>query len=287
MFEGFDDAFLDTSGARIRVRHGGAGPPLLLLHGNPQTSAMWRHQAAALKDRFTLICPDLRGYGFSSKPPPGEDHVNYSKREMARDMVEVMEQLGHTRFGLVGHDRGGRVAHRLAYDRPDRVHRLMVLDIAPTREMLAGTTHEMATAYWHWFFMVLPHPMPERMMAADPDRFWMDKCSRQGDAAAFGEALEEYLEAFRNPETIRGSCEDYRAAATIDIAHDDAETGKLEMPVRCLWAKRGTVERCYDPLALWRLRAKDVTGQAYDCGHYMPEEVPGEISAEIAAFFGA
>ncbi|MEM7742956.1 MAG: alpha/beta hydrolase [Pseudomonadota bacterium] len=287
MFERFEDTFIDTSGARIRVRHGGAGPPLLLLHGNPQTSAMWRHQAAALKDRFKIVSPDLRGYGFSSKPPPGENHANYSKREMARDMVEVMEQLGHKHFGLVGHDRGGRVAHRLAYDWADRVSRLMVMDIAPTREMLAGTTQEMATAYWHWFFMVLPHPMPERMMAADPDKFWMDKCSRQGDAAAFGEALEEYLEAFRNPETIRGSCEDYRAAATIDIAHDDAETGKLEMPVRCLWAKQGTVEKCYDPLALWRLRAADVTGQAYDCGHYMPEELPDEISAEIAAFFDA
>ena len=285
MFEGFTDTFIDTSGARIRVRHGGSGPPLLLLHGNPQTSAMWRHQAAALKDRFSIVCPDLRGYGFSSKPPAGDSHINYSKREMARDMVEVMEALGHTRFHLAGHDRGGRVAHRLAYDWAERVTRLCVLDIAPTREMLVGTTAAMATAYWHWFFMVLPHPVPERMMAADPDRFWMDKCSRQGDPSAFGEALEEYLVAFRDPETIRGSCEDYRAAATIDIKHDDAEAHKLPMPLMCLWAKQGTVEKCYDPLALWRLRAADVRGHALDCGHYMPEEVPDQITSEFVSFF--
>ncbi|MEM0987660.1 MAG: alpha/beta hydrolase [Pseudomonadota bacterium] len=285
MFEGFTDTFIDTSGARIRVRHGGAGPPLLLLHGNPQTSAIWRHQAAALQDRFSLICPDLRGYGFSSKPPAGDNHINYSKREMARDMVEVMEHLGHTHFGLVGHDRGGRVAHRLAYDWADRVSKIMVLDIAPTREMYAATTDAMARAYWHWFFMILPHPMPERMMAADPDRFWMDKNSRQGDPAAFGEALDEYLEAFRNPETLRGSCEDYRAAATIDIDHDNAETGKLTMPLRALWAKQGTVEKCCDALALWRLRAEQVSGKALDCGHYMPEELPTEITAEIDQFF--
>ena len=286
MFEGFEDTFIETSEARIRVRHGGAGPPLLLLHGNPQTSAMWRHQAAALKDRYSIICPDLRGYGFSSKPPAGDNHVNYSKREMARDMVEVMETLGHTRFHLCGHDRGGRVAHRLAHDWSDRVMRLCVLDIAPTREMYEGTTREMATAYWHWFFMILPHPIPERMISADPDRFWLDKCVRQGGSRnIYGEALEEYLEAFRDPETIRGSCEDYRAAATIDIAHDDAETNKLPMPLLCLWGKKGVIERCYDPLALWRLRAEDVRGHALDCGHYMAEELPDEISTELARFF--
>jgi haloacetate dehalogenase len=286
MFEGFTEEYIETSGARIRVRHGGSGPPLLLLHGNPQTSAMWRHQAAALRDAFTLVCPDLRGYGFSSKPPPGENHINYSKREMARDMVEVMTALGFGQFGLAGHDRGGRVAHRLAYDWPDKVRRLAVLDIAPTREMYAGTTDAMARAYWHWFFMILPHPMPERMMAADPDRFWMDKCVRQGGGEAiFGEALEEYLTAFRDPETIRGSCEDYRAAATVDIDHDDEESGKLPMPVLCLWAKHGTVEACYDPLVLWRLRADDVRGQAFVCGHYMPEEIPDQITTEFRSFF--
>lgn len=286
MFEGFREDFIDTSSARIRVRHGGDGPPVLLLHGNPQTSAMWRHVAPALADRFTCVCPDLRGYGFSSKPPAGENHVNYSKRAMAQDMVEVMEALGHTRFDLCGHDRGGRVAHRLAYDHPERVARLAVLDIAPTREMYRDTNVDLAKAYWHWFFMILPHPMPEDMMMADPDRFWLAKCGRQtGDTAVFGEALEEYLTAFRDPETIRGSCEDYRAAATIDIDHDDAETGRLQMPLLVLWGKEGTIERCFDPLALWRERAEDVRGRALPCAHYMPEEIPEQITAELAAFF--
>lgn len=286
MFEGFAEDYIETSGARIRVRHGGSGPPLVLLHGNPQTSAMWRHVAPALADRFTCICPDLRGYGFSSKPPAGLDHVNYSKREMARDVVEVAEALGHSRFHLCGHDRGGRVAHRLAHDWPERVTRLAVLDIAPTREMYQGTTEGFAHAYWHWFFMTLPAPMPEDMMAADPDNFWIRKCGRQGgDTTVFGEGLEEYLTAFRDPETIRASCDDYRAAATIDIAHDDAETGKLTMPLLCLWGRKGTVEKFFDPLALWRLRAEDVRGHALDCAHYMPEELPDEITAELAAFF--
>jgi haloacetate dehalogenase len=285
VFEGFSDGFIDTSGARIRVRHGGNGPPLLLLHGNPQTSAMWRHVAARLRDRFTCVCPDLRGYGFSSKPPAGENHVNYSKREMARDMVEVMAALGHGRFHLCGHDRGGRVAHRLAYDWPEKVTRVSVLDIAPTREMYAATDFELARAYWHWFFMIQPAPMPERMMSADPEATLREKMGRMGDLAIFGKAWPEYLEAFSNPETVRATCDDYRAAATIDIEHDDAETGKVRVPLLCLWGRRGVIERCFDALAEWRKRAEDVRGHALDCGHYMPEELPDEIAAELAAFF--
>ncbi len=285
MFDGFEDTMITTSGARIRVRHGGSGPPLLLLHGNPQTSAIWRHVAARLQDRFTLICPDLRGYGFSSKPPPGDDHINYSKREMARDMVEVMETLGHTRYGVCGHDRGGRVAHRLAYDWADRVTGLMVLDIAPTREMYRTGGFEFAKAYWHWFFMIQPAPMPERMFGADPEALMRERMGAMGDLAIFDGAWEEYVAAFRDPETIRGTCEDYRAAASIDIVHDDAETGKLTVPVRCLWGGQGVVERCFDALALWRIRAEHVDGRALDCGHYMPEEVPDEIATELAAFF--
>ena len=285
MFEGFSETFIETSGARIRVRHGGSGPPLLLLHGNPQTSAMWRHVAARLADRFTCVCPDLRGYGYSSKPGPGDRHENYAKRAMALDMVEVMEALGHRRFHLCGHDRGGRVAHRLAYDHPDRVTRLAVLDIVPTREMYAATDETLAKAYWHWFFMILPHPMPEEMMAANPDQFWLRKCARQGgDVSIFGDALEEYLVAFRDPETIRGSCEDYRAAATIDIEHDNAETGRLRMPLLCLWGEKGVIGRL-DPLAMWRKRAEDVRGRSLPCGHYMPEELPDEIADELAGFF--
>ncbi|MFQ5566213.1 MAG: alpha/beta fold hydrolase [Paracoccaceae bacterium] len=287
MFPGFETRDIETSGARIRLRLGGNGPPLLLLHGNPQTSAMWRHVAPALADRFTCVCPDLRGYGFSSKPPPGERHINYAKREMARDMVEVMETLGHSRFHLCGHDRGGRVAHRLAYDWPDRVTRVCVLDIAPTREMYANTTDAFARAYWHWFFMILPHPIPERMFGADPEFTLRKKMGGFTDLAIFEGAWEEYLEAFRDPETIRATCDDYRAAATIDIEHDDAETGKLAVPLLCLWGAKGVIERCFDPLALWRQRAADVRGHALPCGHFMPEELPGEITRELAEFFGA
>ncbi|MEO1491932.1 MAG: alpha/beta hydrolase [Pseudomonadota bacterium] len=286
MFGNFNDTFIDVSEARIRVRHGGSGPPILFLHGNPQTSAIWRHVAPAMAVHYTCVCPDLRGYGFSSKPPGGENHVNYTKRAMANDMVEVMAALGHERFLLCGHDRGGRVAHRLAYDHADRVARIAVLDIAPTREMYAGTNDAFARAYWHWFFMILPHPMPEDMMAADPDRFWLTKCGRQGgDTAIFGEALEEYLTAFRDPETIRGSCEDYRAAATIDIEHDNAETGKLPMPLLCLWGAHGAIDRCFDPLTEWRKRAEDVRGHALPCAHYMPEEIPDQITAHLRDFF--
>lgn len=284
MFEGFAEERIATSGASIRVRHGGSGPAVLLLHGNPQTSAMWRHVAARLKDRFTLICPDLRGYGFSSKPPAGPDHANYSKRAMAQDMVEVMDALGHQNFFLCGHDRGGRVAHRLAYDHAERVERLCVLDIAPTREMYANTTDEFARAYWHWFFMILPSPEPERMMQADPDAFWLARCAKDG-AKKFDEALDEYLAAFRDPETIRATCDDYRAAAGIDIAHDDAEREKLAVPVHCLWGAHGVIERCFDPLALWRLRAETVTGRSLPTGHYMAEEAPEAIADELIAFF--
>jgi haloacetate dehalogenase len=285
MFPGFETRDVEISGARIRVRIGGNGPPLLLLHGYPQTSAMWRHVAPALADRFTVICPDLRGYGSSSKPPSDPDYASYSKHETARDQVEVMEALGHTRFGLVGHDRGGRVAHRMAADWPDRVERVCVLDIAPTREMYRDATDAFARAYWHWFFLILPSPRPERMIAADPDTFWREKCG-EGGLEIFGEALNEYLTAFRDPDTIRASCDDYRAAVGIDADHDNADTSKLAMPLLCLWGSKGVIERCFDPLALWRERASDVRGHSLPCGHYMPEELPAEITRELVEFFG-
>lgn len=285
MFPDFTTEDIRTSGATIRVRHGGVGPPLLLLHGNPQTSAMWRHVAPVLAGRFTCVCPDLRGYGFSSKPPAGENQVNYSKREMARDMIEVMAHLGHARFGVCGHDRGGRVAHRMAYDWPDAVTRICVLDIAPTREMYRDTGQAMARAYWHWFFMILPSPIPERMFGADPEFTLRTRLLANTDESVFDGAWEEYLEAFRNPETIRATCDDYRAAAGVDIDHDDAETAKLRQPLLCLWGADGVIERCYDALALWRERAEDVRGHTLPCGHYMPEEVPETIARELAAFF--
>ena len=285
MFEGFRDDRIDTTSATIRVRHGGTGPGLLLLHGNPQTSAMWRHVAPRFADRYHVVCPDLRGYGSSSKPPPGQDHINYAKRALAQDMIEVMAQLGHRTFQLTGHDRGGRVAHRMAYDHPDAVQKIAVLDIAPTREMYQRTDMAFATAYWHWFFMIQPHPIPEKMFGAEPVETLLARMGTPKEQGIFDGAWEEYVEAFSNPETIRATCDDYRAAATIDIAHDDAETHKIKQPLLCLWGSKGVIEAQFDALALWRLRAEQVEGRALPCGHYMPEEVPDQIVSELSAFF--
>jgi len=227
MFEGFDRKRIETTGASINLVVGGDGPPLLL-HGYPQTHAMWHKVAPDLARRFTVVASDLRGYGDSSKPPPGPDQFAYSKREMARDQVEVMAALGHERFHLAGHDRGGRVAHRLAADWPEQVIRLAVLDIAPTREMYRATDEAFARAYWHWFFLIRPHPVPETMIGADPEAFWRAKCgSGSAGLRPFTmEAMAEYLRCFRDPETIRASCDDYRAAAGIDLVHDDEDGDK-------------------------------------------------------------
>lgn len=289
LFPGFRLLDVATSGARIRVRTGGEGPPLLLLHGNPQTHALWHKVAERLKGRFTLICPDLRGYGDSEKPPTDAEHAPYSKRAMAQDMVEVMAALGHDRFAIGAHDRGARVAHRLALDHAGRVTRLATLDIAPTREMYAHTTDAFARAYWHWFFLILPEPFPEDMIGADPETYWLRKCgSGSAGLSIFApEALAHYLRCFSDPQTIHGSCEDYRAAATIDIRHDDEDGGrKLAQPLLALWGEHGVIGRCFDPLTLWRKRADDVRGHALPGGHYLAEEVPDLVAAEFAAFLG-
>jgi haloacetate dehalogenase len=288
MFEGFSAFEVDTGEAVIRGVAGGSGPPLLLLHGYPQTHTMWHKVAPALADRFTVAAPDLRGYGASSKPPSGPDHAAYSKRAMAADMVRMMETLGHARFDIAGHDRGGRVAHRLAADWPERVRRLAVLDIAPTREMYAGAGDGFARTYWHWFFLIQPAPLPERMIGADPEGYWRAHCGRgsAGLTPFAPEALAAYLDAFRDPETIRATCEDYRAAASIDIAHDDADGGrKLACPLLALWGEKGAIERYFDCLALWRLRADDVRGEALPGGHYLAEEVPEAVADRLARFF--
>lgn len=290
MFEGFQERRIATSGAEIFLRTGGSGPPLLLLHGYPQTSAMWHKVAPLLADDFTIVAADLRGYGRSSKPATTPDHAPYSKRDMAKDMVEVMTALGHDRFFLAGHDRGGRVAHRLAADHPGRVIRLATLDIAPTREMYRNTGEDFAKAYWHWFFLIQPAPFPEHMIGADPQAYWRKKCGSgsAGMTPFTAEALAEYLSCFSDPVTIHASCEDYRAAASIDIAHDDADGEmRLPMPVLALWGETGVIERCFDALALWRLRAKEVSGNSLPCGHYMAEERPAEITAQLKAFFTA
>lgn len=289
LFPGFRLLDVATSSVTIRARVGGAGPPLLLLHGYPQTHAMWHRVAPRLAERFTVVCADLRGYGASGKPPSTPDHAPYSKRAMARDMVELMAALGHDRFRLAGHDRGGRVAHRLALDHPGAVERLAVLDIAPTREMYRGTDDRFARAYWHWFFLIQPPPFPERAIGADPDAFWIEKCGFGSAGLGIFEpvALAQYLRAFRDPATIHAACEDYRAAAGVDLAHDDADGGrKLRQPLLVLWGEKGVVHACFDPLALWRLRADDVRGRALPGGHYLAEELPEAVAGELEAFMG-
>lgn len=286
LFPGFRLLDVATTGARIRVRTGGEGLPLLLLHGYPQTHIMWRKIAPALAQRFTLVCPDLRGYGDSEKPPSAADHAPYSKRAMAQDMAEVMSALGHERFFVGSHDRGARVGHRLALDHAERVLKLATLDIAPTREMYRDTSDAFARAYWHWFFLIQSAPMPERMIGADPEFYWTSR--RASDMKLFEPAaLSEYLRCFRDPAVIHASCEDYRAAATIDIVHDDADGGrKVACPLLALWGDRGAVGKCFDVLALWRERAADVRGHALPGGHYLAEELPDLVVREFTAFFG-
>ena len=283
MFEGFAQSEVATGEAVIRVRHGGSGPPLLLLHGHPQTHAMWHEVAPRLARDFTVVVPDLRGYGDSSKPPTTPDHEPYSKRAMARDQLAVMEQLGFERFSVAGHDRGGRVAYRLALDHPERVRKLAVLDIIPTGEAFRRADMDFGLGYWHWFFLAQPYDLPERLIAADPDAFYL----RWGSDFFAPEALAEYRRCFRDPATIHAMCEDYRAAATLDFALDEADRGRrrIACPVLALWGRRGRLDAWYDVLAVWRDWADDVRGRALDCGHYLAEEAPDETYAELRAFF--
>jgi haloacetate dehalogenase len=285
LFPGFKARNVRTSGATIHLVGKGDGPPLLLLHGYPQTHAMWHRIAPALAREYTVVCPDLRGYGASSKPKGLPDHSNYSKRAMAQDMVEVMEKLGHRAFHLAGHDRGARVAHRLARDHGARVRSLTVLDIAPTLKMYASTSQAFATAYYHWFFLIQKPPLPEQLLAGHAPGYVLD---RLGKGAPFARAARrEYERAFRDPRCIHATCEDYRAAATIDLVHDRRDLRKkLGMPVLVLWGKRGVIERFFDPLRDWREVARDVRGKALDCGHFLPEEKPREVLREIRRFVG-
>lgn len=291
LFPGFAVERIATPGTTIHCVVGGKGPPLLLLHGYPQTHAMWHKVAPALARDFTVVCPDLRGYGDSGKPASDEHHAPYSKREMAADMVAVMRMLGFPRFRLAGHDRGGRVSHRLAVDHPAVVEKLAVLDISPTRLMYRATDMEFAKAYYHWFFLIQPFDMPEKMIGADPLWYLRRKTSGWGSAGgAFFDprAYAEYERCFADPATIHATCEDYRAAASIDLAHDDADVAagrKLTCPLLVLWGANGVVERCFHPLEDWRTVADDVRGRALPTGHYLAEEAPGETQAELAAFF--
>jgi haloacetate dehalogenase len=271
------------------VKHGD-GPPLLLLHGHPQTHMIWHLLAERLAERFTVIATDLRGYGASSKPPGAADHANYAKRAMAADQIAVMRYFGFERFMVCAHDRGARVAHRLALDHPRAVERMMLLDIAPTLAMYEQTDRAFATAYFHWFFLIQPAPLPEALVSAQSD-VYIERVmgNRHAGLSIFAPAaLAAYKEALRDPAAVHGMCEDYRAAATIDLEHDriDLERGhKVACPLRVLWGAHGVIERCFDPLLEWRRVARDVSGRALPCGHYIAEEAPALLGDEIEAFF--
>ncbi|MEA1652776.1 alpha/beta hydrolase [Nitrospirillum sp. BR 11164] len=281
------DVAVDT-GVTLRAAVGGAGPPLLLLHGHPQTHVTWRKIAPALARRFTVVAADLRGYGDSGKPESDATHAPYSKRAMALDLVLLMRALGHGRFAVAGHDRGGRVAHRMALDHADAVSRLALLDVAPTATMYARTNQEFATRYFWWFFLIQPAPLPERLIAADPEFFLRSHIDRQNKTAGATEpaAFAEYLRCYRDPATRHAICEDYRAAATIDLAHDaDDAHRRVTAPLLALWGAHGTVGQLYDVLATWREKADDVRGRPLDCGHTLQEERPDEVLAAFLDFF--
>jgi haloacetate dehalogenase len=288
LFPGFEKRRIRTSGATINLVTGGEGPPVLLLHGYPETHAMWHKVAPRLARDYTVVCPDLRGYGDSSKPRGLPDHSNYSKRAMALDMAEAMESLGYLAFHVVGHDRGGRVGHRLARDHGRRVRSLTVLDISPTLKMYQSTNMQFARAYYHWFFLIQPAPLPEKMIFSMGVRYILGRIGRgRSGLKHFSKAAQrEYVRCFRDPRTIHATCEDYRAAATIDLVHDKRDLRKkLKMPVMAIWGKQGVVEALFDCLADWREVAVDVRGRALACGHFIPEEKPKELLSELRRFW--
>lgn len=290
MFTSFQTRTVLREGVRLHTRVAGEGPPLLLLHGHPQTQAMWHRVAPALTERFTVVLMDLRGYGDSSRPAPDAAHTAHSKREMALDALTVMAQHGFDRFGVLAHDRGARVAHRLAADHPQAVQRLMLLDIAPTLAMYTLTSEDFARAYWHWFFLIQPPPLPEALIESDPERYVRSVMgSRHAGLAPFDPAaLAEYQRCAALPGTAMSICEDYRASAGIDLEHDRADVTagrRLAQPLRVFWGEHGTVGRCFDVLSLWRERADQVSGRALPCGHYIAEELPERVVAEAFDFF--
>jgi haloacetate dehalogenase len=290
-FDGFETADEDVGETTIHVRRAGSGPPLLLLHGFPETHRMWRRVAPALAERHTVVCADLRGYGASGIPAAAPDHAPYAKRAMARDVAALMARLGFERFAVAGHDRGARVAYRLAHDHLDRVQRLAVLDVVPTLDALDRADARLALAFWPWSLLSQPEPLPERLLLGAPDAVIDDACARWGtDAASFSaEDRAAYAAVLRDPARVHAICEEYRAAATLDYAYDEADRGhrKIACPVLALWGGRGGLTSFFDVLAIWRAWAPRVTGCAIDGGHFFPESAAEKTAATLGAFLAS
>lgn len=291
LFPGFASEWISTRRGRIFARIGGSGPPLMLLHGYPQTHVMWHKIAPQLAARFTLIIPDLPGYGWSDVPQTDADHTPFSKRGMAEAMIEVMDHLGHAQFALAGHDRGGRVSYRLALDHPGRLSRLATLDIQPTYEYWSRMDRMFALRVYHWAFLAQPHPLPENLIGHDPDSYFGPTFARWAKAGANPfdpRAVAHYLTAFRDPLRIHAACEDYRAGAYTDFEHDkaDLEAGKkITAPLLALWGGAGIAAAASSPLETWRKWATNVTGEAIDSGHFLAEENPEATLASLLKFF--
>jgi haloacetate dehalogenase len=289
LFPNFESFLIEVNGVKIMARKGGSGRPLLLLHGHPQTHAIWHRVAQQLAKSFTVVMTDLRGYGDSSKPQGTQDHLNYSKRVMASDQIEVMRHFGFAEFDVLAHDRGARVAHRLALDHPKSVKRLVLLDIAPTLVMYEKTSNQFARSYWHWFFLIQPAPMPERLIEADPAAYVRDVLGRRsaGLAPFDARALAEYVRCIELPGTAHGLCEDYRASASIDLVHDQLDLDDknfVKQPLLVLWGEQGVVHQCFEPLKEWSKLAQNVQGRALPCGHYIPEEAPELLLQQVQLF---
>ena len=287
MFEGFQSRQIDTGEATIHVRIGGKGKPLLLLHGYPETGIMWHKVAPRLAEHFTCVVPDLRGYGDSSKPKSDKEHYVYSKRANANDQVKVMQALGFEKFMVAGHDRGGRVTHRMCLDHPDRIERASILDIMPTPVVFGTVNQRIATAYYHWFFLIQPAPYPETLIGHDPEYYLRHTLTSLSAPGTFPEeSFQEYLRTFSKPETIHATCEDYRAGASIDLEHHKADKGrKIACPVQILWGERGLVGRAYDTMKVWADYAENAIGQQMPSGHFSPEEAPDETVKALLDFF--
>lgn len=286
---GFETQTVHANGIVINVATAGSGPAVLLLHGHPQTHVVWRHVAPRLvRAGYSVVAPDLRGYGDSEKPTSDPNHLSYSKRVMAEDQVTLMRNLGFETFSVVGHDRGGRVAHRLSLDHPSCVERIAVLDIAPTATMYALTDKEFATRYFWWFFLIQPFDFPERLIGSDPEYFLRRHIAGQVKVkgAVSEEILQEYLRSYQNPKTLHAICEDYRASATIDLKHDEQDAAtKIQAPLLAIWGDQSVVGNLYDVQATWQEKANNVEGQALPCGHAIPEERPEALTALLLDFF--